>query len=123
MWQSLILQKWKEVFVWIPVERLVYENKEEYYKVLQRSDNVGDSTEFVEFMLRMIRNALKEIGETHNKTNVAINVGVNVITNEEKIIAFLRQDGSMSANMLSVSVEVTGRQAQRILAKLKAEGK
>ena len=123
LWQSLILQKWKEVFAWIPVETLVYENQEEYYKVLQRSDNVGDSTEFVEFMLGMIRNALKEISETHNKANVAINVGVNVVTNEEKIIALLRQDGSMSANMLSVSVGVTGRQAQRILAKLKAEGK
>ena len=123
LWQSLILQKWKEVFAWIPVETLVYENQEVYYKVLQRSDNVGDSTEFVEFMLGMIRNALKEISETHNKTNVAINVGVNVVTNEEKIIALLRQDGSMSANMLSVSVGVTGRQAQRILAKLKAEGK
>ena len=123
LWQSLILQKWKEIFAWIPVETLVYENQEEYYKVLQRSDNVGDSTEFVEFMLGMIRNALKEISETHNKTNVAINVGVNVVTNEEKIIALLRQDSSMSANMLSVSVGVTGRQAQRILAKLKAEGK
>ena len=123
LWQSLILQKWKEVFAWIPIETLVYENQEEYYKVLQRFDNVGDSTEFVEFMLGMIRNALKEISETHNKTNVAINVGVNVVTNEEKIIALLRLDGSMSANMLSVSVGVTGRQAQRILAKLKAEGK
>ena len=56
-----------------------------------------------------------EISETHSKTNVVIN--------EEKIIALLRRDGSMSANMLSVSVGVTGRQAQRILAKLKAEGK
>ena len=46
-----------------------------------------------------IRNALKEISETHNKTNVAINVGVNVVTNEQKIIALLRQDGNMSANM------------------------
>ena len=123
LWQSLMLQKWKEVFAWIPVETLVYENQEEYYKVLQRADNVGDSTEFVEFMLGMICNALKEISETHNKTNVVINVGVNVVTNEEKIIALLRQDGNMSANMLSVSVGVTGRQAQRILAKLKAEGK
>ncbi len=43
---------------------------EEYYKVLQRADNAGDSTEFVEFMLGMIRNALKEISETHNKTKV-----------------------------------------------------
>lgn len=123
LWQSLILQNWKEVFAWIPVETLVYENQEEYYKVLQKADNVGDSTEFVEFMLGMIRNALKDISETHNRTNVATNVGTNVVTNEEKIIALLRQNGNMSANMLSVSVGVTGRQVQRILAKLKAEGK
>lgn len=54
LWQSLILQKWKEVFAWIPVETLVYENQNEYYKVLQWVDNAGDSTEFFEFMLGMI---------------------------------------------------------------------
>ena len=84
LWQSLILQKWKEIFAWIPVETLVYENQEEYYKVLQRADNVGDSTEFVELMLGMIRNALKEISESHNRTNAVINVGVNVVINEGK---------------------------------------
>lgn len=123
LWQSLILQKWEEIFAWIPVETLVYENQDEYYKVLQRADHAGDSTEFVAFMPGMIRSALQEISKTHSRTNVAINVGVNVVTNEEKIIALLRQDGNMSANMLSVSVGITGRQAQRILAKLKAEGK
>ena len=30
-----------------------------------------------------IRSALKEISETYNKTNVVINVGTNVVTNEE----------------------------------------
>ena len=123
LWQSLILQKWKDVFAWIPVETLVYENQEEYYKILRLADKVGDSTDFVEFMLGMIRNALKEISETHSGTSVVINVGINVVTNEEKIIALLKQDGNMSANMLSVSVGVTERQAQRILAKLKTEGK
>ena len=101
----------------------MYENQDEYYKMLQQADKVGDSTKFVEFMLGMIRNALKEIAEINSGTNVATNVAVNVVTNEEKIIALLKQDGNMSANMLSVSVGVTGRQAQRILAKLKAEGK
>ena len=123
LWQSLILQKWKEVFAWIPVETLVYENQDEYYKILQQADKVGDSTKFVEFMLGMIRNALKEIIETNSGINVATNVVVNVVTNEEKIIALLRQDGNMSANMLSVSVGITQRQAQRILAKLKDEGR
>ena len=115
LWQSLILQKWKDVFAWIPVETLVYENQEEYYKVLQQADKAGDSTQFVEFMLRMICNALKEISGTNSGTNAA--------TNEEKIIVLLKQDGSMSANMLSVSVGITGRQVQRILAKLKDEGR
>lgn len=119
LWQSLILQKWNKVFTWIPVETLVYENQERYYKVLQQADYAGDSTLFVEFMLDMIRNALKEIG----KTNVVTNVAINVVTNEEKIIALLRQDGRMSASMLSLSMGITGRQAQRILAKLKAEGR
>ena len=123
LWQSLILQKWKEVFAWIPVETLVYENQDEYYKMLQQADKVGDSTKFVEFMLGMIRNALKEIIETNSGTNVATNVVVDVVTNEEKIIELLRQDGNMSANMLSVSVGITQRQAQRILAKLKDEGR
>lgn len=123
LWQSLILQKWKEVFAWISVETLVYENQNEYYKVLQRADYDGDSTQFVEFMLGMICNALKEISETNTGTNVAINVGLNVVTDEEKIIALLRQYVSMSANMLSVSVGNTQRQVQRILAKLKGKGK
>ena len=84
LWQSLILQKWKEIFAWIPVETLVYENQDAYYKILQQADNVGDSTRFVEFMLEMIRNALKEISETYSVTNVTINVVKNVVTNEEK---------------------------------------
>lgn len=72
----MILQKWNKVFTWIPVETLVYENQERYYKVLQQADYAGDSTLFAWFMLDMIRNALKEIGKT--------NVAINVVTNEEK---------------------------------------
>lgn len=71
----------------------------------------------------MIRNALKEISEASSGENVAINVAINVVTNEDKLLALLRQDGTMSAGMLAVSVGITQRQAQRILAKLKEEGK
>lgn len=123
LWQSLILQKWKNIFAWIPVETLVYENQNEYYKVLQKADRAGDSTQFVAFMLGMIRDALKEISETDSEKDVAINVAINVVTNEEKIMALLKQDGSMSANMLAIAVGITQRQAQRILAKLKEEGR
>ena len=82
LWQSLILQKWKYIFTWLPVETLVYENQEEYYKVLQSADNKGDSTEFVEFMLGMLRDALREISTTQNENDVVTNVVINVVTNE-----------------------------------------
>ena len=122
LWQSLILQKWKEVFAWIPVETLVHENQGAYYQALQHADEAGDSTEFVEFMLIMIRDALKEIQGTHSGKDVVTNVATNVVTNEEKVLALLKQDGKMSAHMLAVSVGITQRQAQRILAKLKKDG-
>ena len=123
LWQSLILQKWKEIFAWIPVETLVHENQEAYYKALQNANEVGDSTNFVEFMLVMIRNALKEISRTHTQGDVAINVVINVVTNEEKVLSLLKQDGKMSANMLAISIGITQRQVQRILAGLKESGR
>lgn len=123
LWQSLILQKWKDIFTWLPVETLVYENQEEYYKVLQSADNKGDSTEFVEFMLGMIRDALREISTTQNENDVVTNVVINVVTNEDKVLSILKQDGKMSATMLANSIGITQRQAQRILSKLKDEGK
>ena len=123
LWQSLILQKWKDIFAWLPVETLVYENQQAYYNVLGHADDQGDSTEFVEFMLGMIRDALQEISKVQNEHNVVINVAKNVVTNEDKVISLLRQDNSLSANMLANSLGITQRQAQRILSKLKDEGK
>lgn len=39
------------------------------------------------------------------------------------VISLLRQDNSLSANMLANSLGITQRQAQRILSKLKDEGR
>ncbi len=139
LWQSLLLQKWNNLFAWLPVETLVHEHQEEYYRVLQRSDQKGDSTEFVEFMLGMIRDALKELSENQNRrktaTDVVVNVArnvvvnvvrndaVNVAVNEDKVLALLAQDGRLTAKVLASTLRVTQRQIQRILAKLKQEQK
>ena len=105
---------------------MVHENQEEYYRVLQKADSVGNSTEFVEFMLRMICNALKEVSENQiavGKQNVVLNVARNVVTNEDKVLALLRQDGKLTAKVLASSLGLTQRQVQRILANLKEEKK
>lgn len=49
------------LFAWLPIETLVHENQEVYYNALQTANNMGESTVFVEFMLEMIRDALREV--------------------------------------------------------------
>ena len=77
-------------------------------------------------MLRMICNALKEVSENQiaeGKQNVVLNVARNVVTNEDKVLALLRQDGKLTAKVLGSSLGLTQRQVQRILANLKEEKK
>jgi len=61
LWQSLILQKWKPFFAWLPVESLIYAQQEGYYAALNQSNTEGNSTTFVTFMLTVIRVEMKDI--------------------------------------------------------------
>jgi len=60
LWQTLLLTKYDHVFEFIPIENFIKKSQTEYYKVLRRCDLKGDLTEFIEFMLSMIRKGLEE---------------------------------------------------------------
>lgn len=123
LWQSLILQKWKPFFAWLPVETLIHEQQDGYYAALNASNTEGESTIFVTFMLQIIRDALADIIKTQDShRNVGINVGINVGTNEKKVLALLRQDGSLTAKVLASTLGITERQVERIIASLKKQG-
>ena len=126
LWQSLILRQWKDIFAWLPVETLVYNNQQAYYEALHQSNLVGHSTQFVTFMLTMIRDALSDLhhAQMHNDdSDVATNVALNVVTNEDKLLSLLRQDGTLTAKEMAASLNITYRQVQRIIAKLKDDNK
>ncbi|MBR1762809.1 MAG: Fic family protein [Eubacterium sp.] len=61
LWHTLILSKWNPIFAYIPVESLVFKNQEEYYRVISLCDDKANSTEFIVFMLKLIKQALEEI--------------------------------------------------------------
>lgn len=61
MWQTLLLYQWKPIFGWIPIETLIREKQDEYYRVLGEADRLADSGIFVDFLLEVIYNALREI--------------------------------------------------------------
>ncbi|MDR1736268.1 MAG: Fic family protein [Oscillospiraceae bacterium] len=69
MWQTLLLAKWKEIFAWLPVETIVYERQQEYYGALGRSNDSGDCTEFVSFMLRAIWDTIEHYAATDQDTD------------------------------------------------------
>ncbi|MCM1101341.1 MAG: Fic family protein [Clostridium sp.] len=61
MWHSLLLGKWKELFFWLPIEELIQSRQKEYYDALGVADAQADSAGFVELMLEIIRDSLKEV--------------------------------------------------------------
>lgn len=60
MWHSLLLGQWKELFFWLPVEELIQSKQAEYYDSLGKSDKEADSAVFVELMLEIICDTLKD---------------------------------------------------------------
>ena len=75
-------------------------------------------------MLEVIRDALRDVVENQNKPHdVGINVGANVGTNEDKVLALLKQDKKLTAKTLASTLGLSDRQVERILSKLKVDRK
>ena len=64
LWHTLLLTKWKPIFAWLPVESIIHNRQEEYYNAINQSNCKGESTDFIEFMLSAIKDALLEAIET-----------------------------------------------------------
>ncbi|WP_234405110.1 Fic family protein [Neisseria mucosa] len=60
LWQSVLLSRWNPLFAWLPVETMVHEHQEAYYRELRKADAANNSTGFIEFMLDMILQTLKK---------------------------------------------------------------
>ena len=60
LWQTAILSEWNPIFQWIPIENRIERAQQEYYEVISYCDSAGESTRFIEFMLRMILIALED---------------------------------------------------------------
>lgn len=71
LWQTLILMQKYPVFEYLPVESLIKENQEAYYKALSMSDKKATSTPFIEFMLNIILQALENLLKTQNRNLTA----------------------------------------------------
>lgn len=78
LWQTMILKEYSPVFEFLPIESIVKNRQQDYYSALEKSDDQGSSTIFIEFMLNVINDALEELLRIQNPS----------ITNKDRIQLF-----------------------------------
>ncbi len=64
LWQNVILSNWEEVFKYVPIESQIKKYQNDYYSAINNCNKTGNSTEFIEFMLKMIDETLLELLST-----------------------------------------------------------
>jgi Fic family protein len=91
LWQTLLLMQQYPVFEYLPVEALIKDNQAEYYTVLSKSDKIGSSTPFIEFMLNIILQALENLLKTQNNSLTTVD-RINLFKEIIKSNSFSRKD-------------------------------
>jgi Fic family protein len=110
LWQTLILSKWNELFAWLPVETVVYENQQGYYDALAMAQRTADSEAFIEFMLNVVLQALEEL-PVRKITDIFTDIITDKLTKTE--LEFLEQ----IAGYLDKNGEITNYRAQLLTNK------
>ena len=60
LWHTLLLSKWNPAFAWLPVESMIHARQPEYYAAINASNDAGESTVFIEFVLSAIKASLRD---------------------------------------------------------------
>lgn len=67
LWHTLLLSKWNPAFAWLPVESIIHDRQQEYYAAINASNDAGESTVFIEFMLSAIKASLIDVINTSDE--------------------------------------------------------
>ena len=121
LWHTLLLSKWNPVFAWLPVESIIHDRQQEYYDTINASNDAGESTPFIGFMLSAIKASLVEAINLNDEVS---DVKINKATLRwNKIQEYLQtHDYIMNANVRELC-GVSAATANRILVSLARKDK
>ncbi len=121
LWHTLLLSKWNPAFAWLPVESIIHDRQEEYYAAINASNDAGESTVFIEFMLSAIKASLMDAIDT---SDVMSDGSMDKATMRwEQIEKFLETHPYIMNADVRALFNVSAATANRILATLTTEGK
>lgn len=117
LWQTLILSQWRPAMAYLPVESIIRDQQEAYYRVLGDADKASDCTVFIEFMLQALLAALQAGIETAIPTTVSGQMPVKMSgKTAEAILQALRLAPALTIPQLA---EKTGNSTRTVERKLK----
>lgn len=114
LWQTVILANWEKAFTYLPIESMIKKNQNEYYKVIDDCNKAGNSTKFIEFMLKMINDTIDEVinsKEMKDKSELLLS------DNENKVIECIKRNVLISAKEIIEKTKLSDSTVRRILRK------
>lgn len=129
-WQTMLLSRWKGIFAWLPVETIVKEHQQDYYNVIAKSDAAGNSTMFVEFMLRCLLDAMENYEDAkeeteglHDKLHDKLHDMFPELSEKAfEVLEVLKIHPGLKAEDIGVHVSLSERQVKTYLNTLKQAG-
>lgn len=116
LWQNVILSNWEDIFEYVPIESEIMKYQEEYYTSINNCNLNGTSTEFIEFMLKMIDevldgliegvgNQINHISSYVKKLLDAMDIGIPYTTSELMELLDMKSRVSFRENYLIPALE------------------
>ena len=121
LWHTLLLSKWNPAFAWLTVESIIHDRQQEYYAAINASNDAGESTVFIEFMLSAIKASL--IDAINARDDVSDGAMDKATMRWKQIEKFLETHPYIMNADVRALCGVSAATANRILAGLAAEGK
>lgn len=122
LWQNLILAKWQQIYEWLPIETLIYENQEAYYNYLAKGERENDSTVFIEFMLEMILATIQSLSKANSTSSYSTQIFQELTRAEQDFYQLLRENFNHQDNFSMQDAaqysEKSASTIRRYLAKL-----
>ena len=112
LWHSLILSKWNELFLHLPVESWVKLHQGEYYRVLRMAD-WGNATEFIRFMSNMMDKALNEFIDDIQSHKESL-----LTERERTVLEMVMKNPHITAMKIAEGIGTSERTVKRYISEL-----
>ena len=107
LWHNILLSNWKEIFEYLPIESQLKKYQNGYYNAIADCNLKGDSTIFIEFMLKMIDEVLDEAINTSRMPITENTVNIN------KLLDVMEYNKPMTANEIMEKLGIKSKETLR----------